>query len=585
MAEELESCLAHFPENRWGEAHRARSLFDRAPSECLETSLRLLAQARLPAASEWFLLALLSSRQLQFQVLSRIHAHSKERTRELCLQFQKVDYSFAAALVERLVHCLQDPARAGTEEVLVLLECASTVKRIGSMGPALQALREAAPPRLRARAATIGAGQPDGKRWLETFRHDRDPRVRANAVEALWGAPEETALPVFLQGRNDTHHRVRANALVGLYYLGDQRSLAGLVAMGRASAPLSRAAARWAMAHLGDPRFSAELARLNAEFPGRQRPGEAPASPCEPVGIEVEILRCSVLPGDDRGARPAVRAAFLAIETDFRMVPALRPIDVLAWWNGAPLFEYEFSRPIGRRATAAVACLPAPPGSAETPEAAADPVVQAFANLPGDSWRACGFYRAEEPHSVLPVTGRVSVERAGPKTGVRLGRIPPLRQDRAGFLSDLAQSLAPESISDAPATQALAFARRLAALRVPGCLIVRLADLESRAIAQGPVEELGAVSRENRLTIHVLAPGEPGARGMAWLELAEMTGGSWNAVASPDGVRGTLERLLLRLEGEFTVTFPVEDRSGELRLEVRHRGRSGAALRTLVPES
>ena len=45
-------------------------------------------------------------------------------------------------------------------------------------------------------------------RWLEMRLSDPDPRVRANAVESLWGVNSPEARSLFLTAARDPHHRV-----------------------------------------------------------------------------------------------------------------------------------------------------------------------------------------------------------------------------------------------------------------------------------------------------------------------------------------------------------------------------------------
>ncbi len=125
-------------------------------------------------------------------------------------------------------------------------------------------------PKLRARLALL-SGRAAGL-WAQVtdFLTDADHRVRANAVEALWGQNNRLARESYESALADKHHRVRANALVGLYLMGEVRSLAGLLEMGRGPEPLARAAAAWAMARTGDPRFLGflqELRRRNDRNP------------------------------------------------------------------------------------------------------------------------------------------------------------------------------------------------------------------------------------------------------------------------------------------------------------------------------
>lgn len=50
---------------------------------------------------------------------------------------------------------------------------------------------------------------------------ESDPRVRANAIESLWGVDSPEARTLLSFATNDANNRVVGNALLGLYHLGN----------------------------------------------------------------------------------------------------------------------------------------------------------------------------------------------------------------------------------------------------------------------------------------------------------------------------------------------------------------------------
>jgi HEAT repeat protein len=85
--------------------------------------------------------------------------------------------------------------------------------------------------------------------------HEADPRVRANAIEALWRVDTPEARALLHLATNDSDNRVLGNALLGLYYLGDCAVLEQLIKLS-ADAPAGfRATAAWVMGQTGDLRF------------------------------------------------------------------------------------------------------------------------------------------------------------------------------------------------------------------------------------------------------------------------------------------------------------------------------------------
>ncbi len=92
-----------------------------------------------------------------------------------------------------------------------------------------------------------------------------DPRVRANAIEALWGVQSPEAVSFFRAALSDTHHRVIANALVGLYYHEAEATLEEMKKLASHSSPLFRAAIAWAFGRIQDPRGAASLQALTED--------------------------------------------------------------------------------------------------------------------------------------------------------------------------------------------------------------------------------------------------------------------------------------------------------------------------------
>jgi hypothetical protein len=98
--------------------------------------------------------------------------------------------------------------------------------------------------------------------WFVDRLLDSDPRVRANAVEALWGLDHEAAVDLFRRAARDPAGRVAANAWYGLYQAGRVESMSGLVRMAAEDDASRQASAAWAMGQTGDPRFIPTLRGL-----------------------------------------------------------------------------------------------------------------------------------------------------------------------------------------------------------------------------------------------------------------------------------------------------------------------------------
>jgi HEAT repeat protein len=96
---------------------------------------------------------------------------------------------------------------------------------------------------VRSKAALlIGRGLKNSA-WISRRMMDKDVRVQANAVEALWTMDAAEARPVFSAALKSQNNRVAANAAYGLYRLADLRAVKALLDMAQHSDPLFRASA------------------------------------------------------------------------------------------------------------------------------------------------------------------------------------------------------------------------------------------------------------------------------------------------------------------------------------------------------
>jgi hypothetical protein len=92
-----------------------------------------------------------------------------------------------------------------------------------------------------------------------------DPRIRANAIEAIWSVNSREAQTLLGSALADTNNRVLGNALLGLYRLGDCSVIREIVLMASHEASVFRSTAAWVMGETGDPRFTETLVRMLVE--------------------------------------------------------------------------------------------------------------------------------------------------------------------------------------------------------------------------------------------------------------------------------------------------------------------------------
>lgn len=128
---------------------------------------------------------------------------------------------------------------------------------------------------VRSKVALVLGKLSDNLHFFQNALNDPDPRVRANAIEGLWGVKSPKAREIFLKALEDENNRVKANAARGLYEMGDPRGLKALKQMLHDRDEMMRASAAWVLGEVRDTNLverleemaesdPAEIARRNA---------------------------------------------------------------------------------------------------------------------------------------------------------------------------------------------------------------------------------------------------------------------------------------------------------------------------------
>ena len=120
--------------------------------------------------------------------------------------------------------------------------------------PWLRSLANHPDQRIRSKAVKSFCALRPNPALVEKQLKSEDARVRANAIEALWGLPGLDGIPIFREALNDPSHRVVVNALVGLHFHHPEEALEKLMKLCSHSVPLFRAAAAWGLGRIADRR-------------------------------------------------------------------------------------------------------------------------------------------------------------------------------------------------------------------------------------------------------------------------------------------------------------------------------------------
>jgi hypothetical protein len=170
-----------------------------------------------------------------------------------------VELSLARHLADGVTTGTHPLLAANAARVLHILARVSDGARIL---PSLARLLHSTDADLRSKAALIMGRSNRSAMWVQSRMGDADPRLRANAVEGLWGVETEEARDLMLAALHDANNRVVGNALYGLYAMGESVSLAETIKLAAHPLPVFRATAAWMMGETGDRRFRDTVAQL-----------------------------------------------------------------------------------------------------------------------------------------------------------------------------------------------------------------------------------------------------------------------------------------------------------------------------------
>jgi HEAT repeat protein len=187
---------------------------------------------------------------------------SREDALSLGRAARRVDPMVDVVLARNLADSAMDSGTVQIADPSRLMDILCEIADAGRIMPSLMRMMRHPNSHLRSKAVKlIGRGSLSAK-WVMGRLSESDPRVRANAVESLWGVDTPEARTLLSFAANDGDNRVVGNALLGLYYLGDTSALIDVMKLAAAESALFRSTAAWVMGESADPRFTESLRRM-----------------------------------------------------------------------------------------------------------------------------------------------------------------------------------------------------------------------------------------------------------------------------------------------------------------------------------
>jgi hypothetical protein len=240
--------------------NRIRDVLDNDRERFYNISIEILKTAG-DCRGAHYLVALFVSSGLLLRALCD-PALSREDATSLGRSAKRVDPLADVMLARNLADSAMGSGGVQVADPARLMDILCEIADAGRIMPSLMRMMRHPNAHLRSKAVKlIGRGSLSAK-WVMGRLSESDPRVRANAVESLWGVDTPEARTLLSFAANDGDNRVVGNALLGLYYLGDTSVLLDVMKLAGVESALFRSSAAWVMGEAGDPRFIESLRRM-----------------------------------------------------------------------------------------------------------------------------------------------------------------------------------------------------------------------------------------------------------------------------------------------------------------------------------
>ena len=204
-----------------------RDLLDNDRDLFYATSIEIL-KSTADSRGAQYLVALLVSNGMLLQALCNPEL-SREEALSLGRAARRVDPMVDVALARSLADSAVGDSAIHVADPAKLMDILCEIADPGRIMPSLMRMMRHPNPYLRSKAVKmIGRGSKSTK-WVMGRLSESDPRVRANAIESLWGVDTPEARTLLKFAASDANNRVAGNALLGLYHLGEASVLSDVV--------------------------------------------------------------------------------------------------------------------------------------------------------------------------------------------------------------------------------------------------------------------------------------------------------------------------------------------------------------------
>ena len=258
----LERAIAEFQDNPLSPKIMRRFATD-APAIFAPVAVSMLLKAVQTPGFRYMAMLLVKQPTL-FKQLSNPWLFTREQAVVLSRRLMSVDPSLDVRFARQL------PARNGVtddtiegqaaERALDILDEISLGKRIV---PILSHLTRHPDHKISSKATLMVGKRVQNLAFAKrVIDEGTDPRIRANAIEAVWGDDSPPVQELFWNCLEDRHNRVVGNAIVGLYLAGEEKVDGVVLRFARDYKAEFRMTSAWTMGRMGNAEYLPSLTPL-----------------------------------------------------------------------------------------------------------------------------------------------------------------------------------------------------------------------------------------------------------------------------------------------------------------------------------
>jgi hypothetical protein len=344
VAADIAKALESFEQNGSAAKQALNQLASSDPATFFSAGIRVVASSKPTEGSRFLIQTLAKDKRLSIGLLDPQVCTVGEAmavTRAAAEAGAQLQSTFEMALNK----ALQGQASAQNGERILRILAILSVTCSETCWNSFQVELMAYPDKVvRSKAALLIGRSTGNAQWIGRRLLDRDPRVQASAVEALWGLDAAESKPHFQAALKSRNNRVAGNAALGLYLIGDVTAMRVLLDMLRHEDPLFRLSALWAIGQTHDERFLPTLTEYYKQAEGKLRLGVVTAmakirrrekTVQNPGPLQVHMSQAMVQPNGRR------RITFALSCHPARDLSGIKPMEFSVWENEKLIEDYE----------------------------------------------------------------------------------------------------------------------------------------------------------------------------------------------------------------------------------------------------